>query len=156
MTPRLLVCEPHFDQQGLRQSPKLQPSRCPLCPASLWVPHGALFRLTNKATLHFTPSFFFSLYLICRLLGPSLRSLSFQGRAFSKLWTWNAKSFLHLKRFWFCTNSNKGGKNGTSDWKPLECIFSRWAGQLSPVTRASNSRMAKECASSLLKLYYHY
>lgn len=156
MTPRLLVCEPHFDQQGLRHSPKLQPSRCSLCPASLWVPHDALFRLTNKATLHFTPSFFFSLYLICTLLGPSLRSLSFQGPAFSKLWNMECKEFPSPEKVLILHQQQQRGEKGTSDWKPHEYIFSRWAGQLSPATRASNSRMAKECASSLLKLYYHY
>lgn len=120
MTPRLLVCEPHFDQQGLRHSPKLQPSRCPLCPASLWVPHDALFRLMNKATLHFTPSFFFSLYLICRLLGPSLRSLSFQGSAFSKLWNMECKEFPSPEKVLiFAPTATKGKKKGLQIESPM-------------------------------------
>lgn len=91
--PTLLAHEPHFDQQGLRHSLELLPSLCSLGSASLWMPHKALCRLRNKATPHSAPNFFFSLSLMCRILGPSLNCLSSQGPAFSKLWNVEHKQF---------------------------------------------------------------
>lgn len=92
VTPRLLVGEPHFHQQGLSHSPERGPSHDSLCPACLWVPHNASsLRRMNKAPLHSTPDFFFSLYLICCLPGPSLRCLLSHGPALSKLWDMECK-----------------------------------------------------------------
>lgn len=151
MSPKLLVCEPHFDQQGLRHSPELQPSPCSLCPAFLWVPHNALLRHRNIATLHSPPSFFFSLYLICKPLGPSFRSHRSKSLLSPSYGTWNAKRSLHLQRFWFCIISSKDLKKGLQIESPMsiysvdELIY--WVLQPEQVT--------VECPKSVLALYYY-
>lgn len=151
VTPKLLVCEPCFDQQGPRHSPELQPSRCSLCSASLWVPHNALLRHRNTATLRSPPSFFFSLYLICKLLGPTFRSHRSKALLSPRYGTRNAKRFLHLQRFWFCIISSKDFKKGLQTESPMsiysvdELIY--WVLQPEQVTVE-----CPECASSLALL----
>lgn len=149
----LLVCEPHFDQRRLRHSLGLLLWLCSLCPAPLWMQHNALLRLGNKAmtTLHPTSSLVFHL----RILGSSLSQFSFQGPASSKLWKMECQQFSQPQEV-LTSNQQQQQKAGTLNMKPPLVYISRQADPRSPGSSASHSRMSEECASSLLKLHYHY
>lgn len=85
------VCEPFFSSRVLHI---FQNCFCLTGPFSvfLWMPRNALFKLRNKITSLSITNYFFSLHLICRLLG-SIRAQSFQGLLPPCYETWIANTF---------------------------------------------------------------